>query len=167
MSLDHRRPTGPSVPTGRLAPATRAVSIPNPGPGIPGGFDGGGFLGEYRYMFIEQKGVSSSRLVAREAASLRTAGWRLVRTLGKGRTNAPPHVGTPGSVSELKSSAAGLHVTFAMVNSLSDAEGQSEGAIGLTRAIKQAVGHEPIEITGWRAAAPLPFVSSWSPASRW
>jgi hypothetical protein len=45
-------------------------------------------------------------------------------------------------VSDFKSSAAGLRVTFAMVNSPFDAEGQGEGATGLTRAVKQAVGHD-------------------------
>jgi hypothetical protein len=44
----------------------------------------------------------------------------------------------------LVSSAASLNVGLAMVNNLSDAEGQSEGDTGLsiTRAVRQAVGHD-------------------------
>jgi hypothetical protein len=92
-------------------------------------------------MFIAKSGVSSRQLMVQEAARLRAVGWRLLNTSrakivqtprGPGLQHVP--LGTPGSTSVLVSSAASLNV--------GDAEGQSEGDIGLSIAVRQAVGHD-------------------------
>ncbi len=132
---------------GASAPSTRSLPLVAHARTLEngtGGFDGGGFPGQYRYMFIAQQRVSSRQLMIREAARLRAAGWGLVRTLGLQGDSAAPPAGSAESASEFKSSAAKLQVTLAPVNSLGDAEGQSEGGTGLTitRAITQAVGHD-------------------------
>jgi hypothetical protein len=102
-------------------------------------------------MFIAKNGVSSHRLMVQEAARLRAVGWRLLNTSRAKIVQTPrgpelQHVplGTPGSTSVLVSSAASLNVGLAMVNNLSDAEGQSEGDLGLSIAVRQAVGHDGI-----------------------
>jgi hypothetical protein len=107
-----------------------------------GGFDEGGFAGRYRYLFIAERGVSSSQLAIRETRRLRASGWRLVRTEGKG--GVASRIGSPGSVSEFESPGAELHVSIALVDGLGDAQDQSAGAMRLSRAAERAVAHKGV-----------------------
>jgi hypothetical protein len=141
-----------SAPSSRSLPLAAHTRILETGRGA-GPPDNTSYPGQYRYMFIAKNGVSSSQLMVQEAARLPAAGWRHVTTWGTTVVQTPrgpalQHVplGTPGFHTALASSVASLSVGFAMVNNLSDAEGQSEGDTGLsiTRAVRQAVGHDGI-----------------------
>lgn len=139
------------------APATRSLPLVTHArilENAAGGFGGGGFPGQYRYMFIAAEGISSRQLMVREARRLRAAGWRFVRTLTNSGGKRVQPIGSPGSVSDFKSSAAKLYVSFAPVTTVADAEGESEGDTGLTitRAIRRAVGYDGVMFATLRSS---------------
>ena len=125
----------PSVSSLPLASHARVIDTGTGGDGM-----GDGDPQQYRRCFIAQQGTSSSQLMLREVDLLQKAGWKVTGNDGAdGGFHVP--IGTQGSVTTLESHAADLSVSLAMVNTLSDAEGQSEDALGLNRLVLRDVGN--------------------------
>lgn len=126
-----------TAPTTRSLPLATHVRVLETGIGA-GPPDTTSDPGQFRYIFLAQRGVTASRLMIREVDRLRAAGWTLSETRSGTSLGYAP-VGTPHSLSELHSSALG--VDLQMVATLSDAEGLSEGDTGLsiTPAVNRAL----------------------------